>query len=45
MQAFHAYGLAVFTRTLGMDVEEARDICTKAVAGSMKRKAHMYTPL
>jgi hypothetical protein len=43
--AFHAYGLAVFTRTLKMSVEEAERICSAAVKESMNRRAHMYTPL
>lgn len=42
--AFHAYGLAVFTRTLGMEAEEAEKICSEAVKASMNRKTHMYSP-
>lgn len=28
--AFHAYGMAAFTRILGMDPEEANEICAQA---------------
>jgi hypothetical protein len=41
--AFMSYGLAMFTRLLGMSVEEATDICMKAVVDSKNPKIHMYT--
>ncbi|KAA8913405.1 S-adenosyl-L-methionine-dependent methyltransferase [Sphaerosporella brunnea] len=41
--AFHAYGMAVFTRVLGMSGDEADRICKEAYAATKKKDTHMYT--
>ncbi|KAI5846699.1 S-adenosyl-L-methionine-dependent methyltransferase [Tricharina praecox] len=40
---FHAYGMAVFTRVLGMDPEEADMVCKRATAAVMNKNNHIYT--
>ncbi|KAI5812899.1 S-adenosyl-L-methionine-dependent methyltransferase [Pyronema omphalodes] len=39
---FHAYGMAAFTRILGMSTEEADRLCTEAVAACRNKKYHIY---
>jgi hypothetical protein len=43
--AFEAYGLALFTRVLGMDQEEALALCGDAFAAVKNRHNHTYTYL
>jgi len=38
-----AYGLAVFTRVLGMDVDEATTLCRDALALIKGKKVHAYS--
>ncbi|KAI5819329.1 S-adenosyl-L-methionine-dependent methyltransferase [Pyronema omphalodes] len=40
---FESYGMAVFTRVLGMDVDEARDICQRAVKAARNKNYHVYS--
>ena len=40
--AFHAYGLASFTRVLGMSSQEAEEICNAAVESMSNRDCHLY---
>ncbi|KAI5811881.1 S-adenosyl-L-methionine-dependent methyltransferase [Pyronema omphalodes] len=40
--AFESYGMAAFTRVLGMDVEKARAICDTALAAARNKNYHMY---
>jgi hypothetical protein len=44
--AYHSYGLALFTRFLGLSVEEATGICDAAREATMhrgrKEKVHDY---
>jgi hypothetical protein len=39
------YGLALFTRVLGMSPEEALTICKKATADCRNKNYHVWTPL
>ena len=39
---FEAWGMAPFTRTLGMDVPEAKEFITKAKKESLSKKIHSY---
>jgi hypothetical protein len=43
--AFEAYGLALFTRVLGMEHEEAMQLCKDAFAAVKNRQNHTYTYL
>lgn len=43
--AFHAYGLAAFTRYLGMSAEEAHDLCSRAAAAIKSRNIHVHNLL
>ncbi|KAI5819280.1 S-adenosyl-L-methionine-dependent methyltransferase [Pyronema omphalodes] len=40
---FESYGMAVFTRVLGMEIEEARGICRRSVEASQNKNFHIYT--
>lgn len=40
---FHAYGIAIFTRVLGIDPVEADRICRAAIAQNGSRSHHIYT--
>jgi hypothetical protein len=40
-----AYGMALFTRVLGMDTEEARTVCRAAVKAVRNKNFHMYSYL
>ncbi|KAI5811876.1 S-adenosyl-L-methionine-dependent methyltransferase [Pyronema omphalodes] len=39
---FESYGMAAFTRVLGMDVDKARAICNAALAAARNKNYHMY---
>lgn len=39
---WHAYGMAVFMRILGLPVKEAEKICDDAVKGSRNKNSHTY---
>lgn len=39
---FESYGMALFTRILGMDVDEARKICTNALRDARNKNYHVY---
>ncbi|KAF8244075.1 S-adenosyl-L-methionine-dependent methyltransferase [Wilcoxina mikolae CBS 423.85] len=39
---FHAYGMSVFTRILGIDAEEADKICCGAVQSARNKNNHTY---
>jgi hypothetical protein len=39
---FDSYGMAAFTRVLGMDAEKAKDICTHAAQAARHKNYHMY---
>jgi hypothetical protein len=39
---FHAYGMAAFTRILGMSTEEADRLCREAVAACRNKNYHIY---
>lgn len=39
---FDSYGMAAFTRVLGMDAEKAEDICTRAAQAARNKNYHMY---
>ncbi|CCX06893.1 Similar to mRNA 3' acc. no. Q4IPA4 [Pyronema omphalodes CBS 100304] len=39
---FHAYGMAAFTRILGMSTEEADRVCREAVAACRNKNYHIY---
>jgi hypothetical protein len=41
--AYDAFGMALFTRELGMTVEEAREIVTGAEKDSRNKKIHAYS--
>ncbi|KAI5819276.1 S-adenosyl-L-methionine-dependent methyltransferase [Pyronema omphalodes] len=38
-----SYGMAVFTRVLGMDTDEARNICRRSVQAARNKNYHVYT--
>lgn len=40
--SFEAYGLALFTRVLGMGGEEAKDLCIRAGRDSSNGHIHLY---
>ncbi|KAF8248364.1 S-adenosyl-L-methionine-dependent methyltransferase [Wilcoxina mikolae CBS 423.85] len=40
--AFHSYGMAVFTRVLGMTTEEAERLCDAAFAAARNKNNHTY---
>lgn len=42
---FHAYGMQIFTRTLGMPKEEAEKLCTAAYESIRDKRNHVYTLL
>ncbi|KAI5796112.1 S-adenosyl-L-methionine-dependent methyltransferase [Pyronema domesticum] len=39
---FESYGMAAFTRVLGMEVEKARAICDAAISVARNKNYHMY---
>ncbi|KAI5800577.1 S-adenosyl-L-methionine-dependent methyltransferase [Pyronema domesticum] len=39
---FESYGMAVFTRILGMDVDEARKMCENALLAARNKNYHIY---
>ncbi|KAI5811847.1 S-adenosyl-L-methionine-dependent methyltransferase, partial [Pyronema omphalodes] len=41
--SFESYGMAAFTRVLGMEVEKARAICEDAIAVVRNKNYHLYT--
>ncbi|KAI5808395.1 S-adenosyl-L-methionine-dependent methyltransferase [Pyronema omphalodes] len=43
--AFESYGMATFTRVLGMEVQKAREICDNALAAVRNKNYHMYLKL
>lgn len=42
---FHAYGMAAFTRVLGMTAEEATKACANGVRGARDKNSHCYNNL
>ncbi|KAI5844900.1 S-adenosyl-L-methionine-dependent methyltransferase [Tricharina praecox] len=42
-EGFTSYGLAAFTRMLGMDSEEAAKLCRDGYQATRERKSHLYT--
>jgi hypothetical protein len=42
--AFESYGMAVFTRVLGMEVEEAQKMCENALLAARNKNYHIYGP-
>ncbi|KAI5800576.1 S-adenosyl-L-methionine-dependent methyltransferase [Pyronema domesticum] len=40
--AFESYGMALFTRILGMDVDKARKICEKGLLDARNKNYHVY---
>lgn len=42
--AFESYGMALFTRILGMDVEKARKICENGLLAARNKNYHVYDP-
>jgi len=42
--SFEAYGLALFTRVLGMTGEEARELCARAQRDLKNKHIHVYNP-
>jgi hypothetical protein len=40
---YEAYGVATFTRVLGMDHDEAQRICENAIASSRNKNYHLYS--
>ena len=40
--AFHAYGVAAFTRILDMDAEKADTICREGYRAVLNKNSHMY---
>lgn len=40
--AFEAYGLALFTRVLGMDAKEAAELCDGARRDALNKRIHAY---
>ena len=42
--SFEAYGLALFTRVLGMSGEEARAMCLRAQRDLKNKNIHVYNP-
>ncbi|KAI5815495.1 S-adenosyl-L-methionine-dependent methyltransferase [Pyronema omphalodes] len=40
--AFESYGMAVFTRVLGMEVEEAQKLCDKGLLDARNKNYHIY---
>ncbi|KAI5809239.1 S-adenosyl-L-methionine-dependent methyltransferase [Pyronema omphalodes] len=41
--AFESYGMAAFTRILGMDVEKAREICEAGKLAARNKNYHIYS--
>jgi hypothetical protein len=41
--SFESYGMATFTRILGMEAEIARSVCEAALAASRNKNYHTYT--
>lgn len=39
---FESYGMAAFTRVLGMDAAEARGICERALQDARNKNYHVY---
>jgi hypothetical protein len=39
---YESYGMAVFTRVLGMDSEKARRLCREATEASRNKNYHIY---
>jgi hypothetical protein len=44
-EGFHAYGMAAFTRILGMDKEEADMICGNAYKAVRNKNYHLHCPM
>jgi hypothetical protein len=42
---FHAYGLAVFTRMMGMDAKAADKLCNDALKAVRNKNFHLYNYL
>jgi hypothetical protein len=40
---FESYGMAAFTRILGMDADEARGICERGLAACRNKNFHCYS--
>jgi protein-tyrosine-phosphatase len=40
---FESYGMAAFTRVLGMDQEKARDICDRAMVATRNKSYHTHS--
>jgi len=40
---FESYGMALFTRTLGMEVLEAKELVARAKKESRSKKVHSYS--
>ena len=40
---FESYGMALFTRTLGMEVPEAKELVARAKKESRSKKVHSYS--
>jgi hypothetical protein len=41
--SYHAYGMAVFTRILGMDKDTADRICKDALKAAHNKRNHIYS--
>jgi hypothetical protein len=42
--AFESYGMALFTRILGMDVDKVRKICENGLLAARNKNYHVYDP-
>lgn len=40
---FESYGMALFTRVLGMDAEEAHGVCQRALEAARNKNYHIYS--
>lgn len=43
--AFHSYGLAPFTRIMGLSVDEANRVCSAAYESLQDKRIHRYNML
>jgi len=42
---YHSYGMAAFTRILGMSVEDAEKVCRDCYTGVQDKNSHSYNYL
>jgi hypothetical protein len=45
VEGFHAYGLAAFTRILGMKDEAANKVCDDAYRAVRNKNYHLHVPV